>query len=82
MAMADVSHIPDVEPGDEVVVLGQQGSECIGLDEFAESAGIIPHELLVRLSGRAPRVYLRGGVAVEQSEPLNAAEALQCASST
>jgi len=61
MAMADVSHLPDVESGDEVVVLGRQGDDEITLDEFAESAGIIPHELLVRLGSRAPRVYLRGG---------------------
>jgi alanine racemase len=61
MAMADVSHLPDVEVGDEVVVLGRQGEDDISLDEFAESAGIIPHELLVRLGSRAPRVYLRNG---------------------
>jgi alanine racemase len=61
MAMADVSHLPAVEAGDEVVVLGRQGEDEITLDEFAESAGIIPHELLVRLGSRAPRVYLRDG---------------------
>ncbi len=61
MAMADVSHVPEVEVGDEVVVLGRQGDDEITLDEFAESAGIIPHELLVRLGSRAPRVYLRNG---------------------
>src|SRR5229473_3046289 len=61
MAMADVSHLPDVEPGDEVVILGQQAGDEITLDEFAESAGIIPHELLVRLGSRAPRVYFAGG---------------------
>ncbi|MBV9546673.1 MAG: alanine racemase, partial [Chloroflexi bacterium] len=64
MAMADVSHIPDVEPGDEVVILGRQRDDEISLDEFAESAGIIPHELLVRLGARAPRVYLRHGAPV------------------
>jgi alanine racemase len=68
MAMADVSHLPDVEAGDEVVVLGRQGSDQITLDEFAESAGIIPHELLVRLGSRVPRVYLRNG------EPILTAE--------
>jgi|SRR5579859_1611738 len=61
MAMADVSHLPDVEAGDEVVVLGRQGEDEITLDEFAESAGIIPHELLVRLGSRAPRIYCRAG---------------------
>jgi alanine racemase len=61
MAMADVSHLPEVEPGDEVVILGPQGADEISLDEFAESAGIIPHELLVRLGSRARRVYVRHG---------------------
>jgi alanine racemase len=61
MAMADVSHLPDVEAGDEVVVVGAQANYEITLDEFAESAGIIPHELLVRLGSRVPRVYLRNG---------------------
>lgn len=68
MAMADVSHLPDVEPGDEVVILGRQGDDEIGLDEFAESAGIIPHELLVRLGTRAPRVYVRQGVPVATAD--------------
>jgi alanine racemase len=61
MAMADVSHLPAVEVGDEVVILGRQAEDEISLDEFAESAGIIPHELLVRLGSRAPRVYLKAG---------------------
>ncbi|HEY1294469.1 MAG TPA: alanine racemase [Chloroflexota bacterium] len=67
MAMADISHVPDVEIGDEVVVLGRQVDDEISLDEFAESAGIIPHELLVRLGSRAPRVYTRGGEPVLQA---------------
>jgi alanine racemase len=67
MAMADVSHLPEVEVGDEVVVLGRQRDEEISLDEFAESAGIIPHELLVRLGSRAPRLYVRSGEVVMQA---------------
>jgi hypothetical protein len=49
------------------VVLGRQCQDEITLDEFAESAGIIPHELLVRLGSRAPRVYLRSGEPVMQA---------------
>ncbi len=75
MAMADVSHIPDVEQGDEVVILGRQGDDEITIDEFAESAGLIPHELLVHLGARAPRVYLRQGAPVSS-------EGVACASST
>ena len=66
MAMADVTHLPEIEVGDEVVVLGRQAEDEISLDEFAESAGIIPHELLVRLGSRAPRVYIRAGQPVLQ----------------
>ena len=73
--MADVSHIPDVEQGDEVVILGRQNDDEITIDEFAESAGIIPHELLVRLGSRAPRVYLEGGAPVSSSS-LNCDELL------
>ncbi len=75
MAMADVSHLPQVEPGDEVVIVGRQGHDEITIDEFAESAGLIPHELLVRLGSRPPRVYLRNG------QP-SAVEDIACASST
>ena len=75
MAMADVSHLPEVEPGDEVVIVGRQAHDEITIDEFAESAGLIPHELLVRLGSRPPRVYLRNG------QP-SAVEDIACASST
>jgi alanine racemase len=75
MAMAEVSHIPSVKVGDEVVILGCQGDDEITLDEFADSAGIIPHELLVRLGSRAPRLYL------ERGEPVRAAS-LSCDSET
>jgi alanine racemase len=83
MAMADVSHLPDVEVGDEVVVLGAQAGDEISLDEFAESAGIIPHELLVRLGSRAARVYLRNGEPVMQATlACDQLSEYACASST
>jgi alanine racemase len=83
MAMADVSHLPDVEVGDEVVVLGRQGDDEISLDEFAESAGIIPHELLVRLGSRAARVYVRNGEPVMQATlACDELSEYACASST
>ncbi|SFM51550.1 alanine racemase [Thermodesulforhabdus norvegica] len=45
----DVSHVPDVVPDDEVVLLGSQGHECIGADELAEKAGTISYEIYCRL---------------------------------
>jgi alanine racemase len=61
MAMADVTHIPHVQPGDVAVIIGESGSERLSMEDLANDAGIIVHETLVRLSSRAPRVYLSGG---------------------
>jgi alanine racemase len=46
--------------GDEVVVLGQQGTENIGIEEMADWAGTIPHEILTSINTRVPRTYLGG----------------------
>ncbi|MBI4493646.1 MAG: alanine racemase [Chloroflexi bacterium] len=59
--VADVTNVPGVEPGDEVVLLGRQGDDEIDLDTFAADSDTIPHEALTRLGARVPRVYLQGG---------------------
>ena len=46
--------------GDEVVLLGEQGGQHIGIEEMAEWAGTIPHEILTSINTRVPRTY-RGG---------------------
>jgi alanine racemase len=46
--------------GDEVVLLGTQGEAAITTEELAAWAGTIPHEILVAINTRVPRVY-RGG---------------------
>ena len=51
--MADVSHVPDVKPGDEVELIGPH----ISVTEVAELAGTIPWEILTGLGPRLPRVY-------------------------
>jgi alanine racemase len=57
MTMVDVTEIPDVAAGDEVVVLGAQGDEMVTADEVAERSGTISYEVLTSLSRRVPRVY-------------------------
>ena len=57
MTMIDVTGT-DVAPGDEVVIVGQQGDESIGVREIAASIGTIPYELLCRVGSRIQRVYL------------------------
>ena len=46
-----------VEPGDEVVVIGEQGQERIDAVEVARWVGTVPHEVLCRTGSRIERVY-------------------------
>jgi alanine racemase len=54
--MIDVTNL-HVEPGDEVVILGEQGDERMDAREMAAAIGTIPYELLCRLGTRIERVY-------------------------
>jgi alanine racemase len=56
MTMIDVTGTP-VAPGDEVVIVGEQGGESIGVREMAAAIGTIPYELLCRVGSRIQRVY-------------------------
>ena len=56
MTMIDVTGL-DVHTGDEVVIVGQQGSEEIGVREIAAAIGTIPYELLCRVGSRIERQY-------------------------
>lgn len=47
-----------VETGDEVVLIGGQGKEKIGVEELAALAGTIPYEIVCGLGNRIPRVYI------------------------
>jgi alanine racemase len=56
MTMIDVTGM-EVSTGDEVVIVGEQGGEEIGMREIAASIGTIPYELLCRVGTRIERVY-------------------------
>jgi alanine racemase len=57
MTMVDVTDLPEVRVGDEVVLIGRQGAEDITADEVAELQGTISYEVLCRIGPRVPRVY-------------------------
>jgi alanine racemase len=50
-----------VEVGDEVVVLGAQGTQAVTAEDWADLLGTINYEVVCRLGPRLPRRYLRGG---------------------
>jgi alanine racemase len=55
------------EVGEEVVLLGRQGTEEIPAAELARLAGTLSWEILCHLGLRLPRRYLRGGRAEEMA---------------
>lgn len=60
MLTVDVTDIGDVNPGDEVVLLGRQGDapwQTIDAREVAAWIGSIPYEVLCRLGARVERTY-------------------------
>ena len=52
--MIDVTDVPDVKVGDEVVIYGAQGKEYISVEEVADKAGTISYELLTSLKRVPP----------------------------
>jgi alanine racemase len=56
MILIDVTGL-DVSPGDEVVLIGRQGSDAITAREVAATIGTIPWEVLCRLGSRIDRRY-------------------------
>ncbi|MDU0460483.1 MAG: alanine racemase [Geobacteraceae bacterium] len=58
--MLDVTGIPSVAVGDEVILLGPDGQgNSIQAEELANWAGTIPYEIFCGISKRVPRVYLK-----------------------
>ena len=54
--MIDVTDIPGVRPGDEVVLIGSQGDDAITVDEVAERLGTINYEVVSEILARVPRM--------------------------
>jgi len=57
LTICDVTELGKVMPGQEVVVLGTQGSEAITGDEIAGWAGTISYEVFCALGARNHREY-------------------------
>ncbi|MBM3188900.1 MAG: alanine racemase, partial [Chloroflexi bacterium] len=54
--MIDVTDIPGVRDGDEVVLIGSQGGERITVDDVARRLGTINYEVVSEILARVPRV--------------------------
>ena len=63
--LVDVTHIPDAQAGDEVVLLGSSGEETISAEAIAAAAGSFNYEQVCDLSHRVSRVYYLNGQKVD-----------------
>jgi alanine racemase len=57
--MLDVTAVPDVKIGDEVILMGTDGTNAITADDIADATGTINYEITCALGQRLPKVYLR-----------------------
>jgi alanine racemase len=55
MMAVDVSTLPGIEIGDEVVLIGQQGTREITVSSFGDFSDQVNYELLTRLPADIPR---------------------------
>ncbi|OUL27905.1 alanine racemase [Nostoc sp. RF31YmG] len=56
--MVDVSAIPDIQEGEIVTLLGEQGQQRITVDDWAEKLNTISWEILCGFKHRLPRVAM------------------------
>jgi alanine racemase len=56
MISVDVTEVPNVKKGDEVVLIGQQGDRIISVASFSNLSDQLNYELLTRLPDDIPRV--------------------------
>lgn len=57
--MVDVSEVADVKVGDEVIVMGSDGTHTISAEDIAKGTGTISYEICCAFGQRLPKVYVR-----------------------
>lgn len=57
--MIDVTNIPDVKIGDEVILLGEKNGLKYNADDIAKKLDTINYEVTCMLKSRLPRVYIK-----------------------
>jgi alanine racemase len=63
--MLDVTDLPNLQEGDVVTLLGQDGAQMITADDWAETLGTISWEILCGFKNRLPRVTVNSAVGRE-----------------
>lgn len=57
--MVDVTDVPEVNVGDEVIIMGTDGKNTILADDIANATGTINYEICCAFGQRLPKVYVK-----------------------
>ena len=57
--MIDVTEVPDVKLGDEVIVMGSDGKLSVTADDIARATGTINYEITCAFGQRLPKVFIK-----------------------
>ena len=57
--MVDITHIKNVEVGDEVVLIGRQKNNVINVSSFTNATQLLNNEMLSRLPAAIPRSVIK-----------------------
>lgn len=57
--MIDVTDVDGIKVGDEVVIMGSEGSHSITADDIADGSGTINYEILCGFGKRLPKVFIK-----------------------
>ena len=58
MMIIDVSHLPTVKVGDEVVLIGHDGKAQVSVEQLAEWSDTIQYDIVSRLNPKLPRILV------------------------
>ncbi len=58
LTMVDVTDVPQVKPGDAVMLLGSQGHETLSAEDLAVALSTINYEVVTRINPLVPRVLV------------------------
>ena len=67
LTMVDVTDVPEVRVGDEVVLFGEQRDAVLPVEEVATGSETLPYEILCTIGKRVTRLYVRQGQPVRVS---------------
>lgn len=60
--MVDVTDIENVTEGEEVILIGNSGDECISMENLGDAAERFNYELVCVIGKRVPRIYYKNGI--------------------